>query len=152
MIDCIFTLNDNPMSTFVAGTRKFPAFSGVGDYVNKRASACLKNVGPIPLGTYYIIDRQSGGLLGGIRDMLSGKSEWFALYAIDNKIDDNTFCEQVERGQFRLHPKGPLGISYGCIVINTKSDFDFLRTILKNSNTINIPGTELIAYGKVVVK
>jgi hypothetical protein len=152
MIDCTFVLNGEPMSVFVAGAAQYPAFSGIGDHINKPNSACIKDLGPIPRGTYYIIDRQSGGLLGGIRDMLTGRDEWFALYTIDGNVDDKTFCEKIERGQFRLHPKGTLGISYGCIVINKKSDFDVLRAKLKHTNTIKIPSSELLAYGKVVVR
>jgi len=64
MIDCKFELNGKPMSIFWCGATRFPAFSGLGKHVNKRISACILNQGPIPPGTYYIIDRQSGGLLG----------------------------------------------------------------------------------------
>ncbi|MDP3189213.1 MAG: DUF2778 domain-containing protein [Limnobacter sp.] len=32
----------------------YPAFSGFGPHVNRRVDACLKNVGPIPPGRYYI--------------------------------------------------------------------------------------------------
>ena len=152
MIDCTFILNDKPMSIFQAGTTRFPAFSGIGKHINRRVSACLPNLGPIPPGTYYIFDRQSGGLLGPLRDLLTGRDEWFALYAIDEKIDDETYCDQVKRGKFRIHPKGPLGISYGCIVIEKKTDFQFLSTMLKNSHKVTIPRVSLEACGKVVVR
>lgn len=36
----------------------------------------------------------------------------FALCAADGKIDDETFCNKVKRGSFRLHPTGNLGISH----------------------------------------
>ncbi|MBN4080233.1 DUF2778 domain-containing protein [Beggiatoa alba] len=64
MIDCKFELNGKSRSTFWCGAARFPGFSGLGKYVNRRAYACLLNKGPIPPGTYYIFDRQSGGLLG----------------------------------------------------------------------------------------
>jgi hypothetical protein len=108
MIECTFELNDKPMSELKCDAKAFPAFSGYGAHVNRRASACLSGLGPIPPGTYYILDRQSGGLLGPLRDYFSGHSNWFAFYANDGKVDDETFCNSVKRGNFRLHPKGPL--------------------------------------------
>lgn len=152
MIDCKFELNNKPMSTFWCGATQFPAFSGIGAHINRRASACHANAGPIPPGTYYIFDRQSGGLLGPFRDLFNDHSTWFALHAIDGKIDDETYCDQVKRGQFRLHPKGPEGISLGCITIESRSDFQRLRAILKGSTPVSVPGSTLEAYGKVVVR
>jgi len=152
MIDCKFELNGKPMSIFKCGATLFPAFSGLGEHVNNRISACVPNQGPIPPGTYYIIDRQSGGLLGPLRDLFTDRDTWFALYAIDEKIDDETFCNNVKRGLFRLHPKGPFGKSEGCVVINKESDFLFFRAILKNTSKSLIPDTELESYGRLVVK
>lgn len=108
--------------------------------------------GPIPPGTYFIFDRQSGGRLGRFRDIFNGRSDWFALYAIDQKIDDETLCEQIKRGSFRLHPKGPLGISEGCITVETRADFQRLRAVLLQSERMMVPDAGLEAYGKVVVK
>ena len=105
MIDCSFELNGKPMSVLKCGAMSFPAFSGLGAHANRREFACNVGVGPIPPGTYYIFDRQSGGLFGALRDLLNGHGEWFALYAVDGKIDDETFCNEVKRGNFRLHPK-----------------------------------------------
>jgi hypothetical protein len=152
MIDCSFILNNESMSFFQVGATKFSAFSGVGKHRNRRFSACLPNLGPIPPGSYYIFDRQSGGLLGPLRDLFTGRDEWFALYAIDEKIDDETYCDLVKRGKFRLHPKGPLGLSYGCIVIEKQTDYNFLRAILKGSKKVTIPEVGLEAYGKVIVR
>lgn len=152
MKECTFELNGKPMSVFKVGATSFPAFSGLGVHTNLRTSACFANQGPIPPGEYYILDRESGGRLGWIRDLWSGKGSWFALYANDGVIDDETWCEQVKRGQFRLHPKGRVGISKGCIVIDQVSDFQFLRSILKGGGLKNIPYSELKAYGKVIVK
>jgi type VI secretion system (T6SS) effector TldE1-like protein len=152
MIGCRFDLNDRPMSSFLCGSRLFPAFSGLGRHVNRRISACIANAGPIPPGNYYIFDRQSGGLLGPLRDIFNNHSDWFALYAVDGKIDDETYCNQVKRGYFRLHPKGPWGISEGCITLESKSDFQLLRVILKASKQEVVPGSTLLAYGKVWVR
>ena len=80
-------------------------------------SKCRAN----PPGEYYIIDRQFGGLLGPLRDLFTGRDQWFALYAIDDEIDDEVFCDKVKRGLFRLHPNGPFGRSEGCVVINNNT-------------------------------
>lgn len=152
MIDCKFELNNKPMSTFWCGATQFLAFSGLGAHVNQRLSACVLNAGPIPPGTYYIVDRESGGVLGPLLDRIKGRTNWFALYAIDNRIDDHAYCNEVERGNFRLHPKGPYGISKGCIVINDPAKYSYLRLILKSSKLTPIPGTKHSAYGKVVVR
>lgn len=152
MIDCSFELNGKPMSVLKCGAMSFPAFSGLSAQANRREFACNVGVGPIPPGSYYIFDRQSGGLLGSLYDMLGRHSDWFALYAIDGTIDDETYCEEVKRGNFRLHPKGAVGISKGCITIESLADFQHLRAILKNSIQEAVPGIKLLAYGKVVVK
>ena len=151
MKNCRFVLNGQPLSDFVCGSSKFPAFSGRGGNVNKRIAACVPNKGPIPPGEYYIVDRQSGGFLGPLKDFLTDRDRWFALYAIDGSIDDETFCDKVKRGQFRLHPEGPLGISEGCITIKNKTDFDKLYIQLKNTEVELIPSIGIKAYGKVVV-
>lgn len=95
---------------------------------------------------------QSGGLLGPFRDLFTGRDDWFALYADDARIDDETFCEKVKRGEFRLHPKGATGRSEGCIILDKKTDFIYLRTILRNSKQAEVPGLKLKAYGRVVVR
>ena len=152
MLECTFELNDKPISNLICGTIKFPAFSGFGASVNRRAFACNAGTGAIPPGIYYIFDRQSGGLLGPLKDIFNDHSDWFSLYANDGKIDDETFCNKVKRGRFRLHPKGPLGISEGCITIESRADFQRLRIMLKGSSTVSVPGIALKAYGMVVVK
>lgn len=152
MLRCSFELNGKPMSMVKVYARQFPAFSGLGAHANRRELACHAGVGPIPPGLYYIIDRQSGGMLGSLRDLFSNKSNWFALYAADGKIDDETFCNKVKRGSFRLHPKGSLGISQGCITIDSRADFNNLRAHLKASSQITIPGSALMAYGQMTVK
>ncbi len=129
MIDCSFELNDKPVSNFKMGALSFPAFSGLNEHVNRAISQCISNQGPIPKGDYYIFDRQSGGLFGPLMDLFNDKDEWFALYSIDNKIDDETYCEQVKRGQFRLHPKGRQGISQGCITIDDWTDFQVAHAL-----------------------
>lgn len=152
MFECTFELNGEPLSSFKVGASTYPAFSGLEPYVNKRSAACMENLGPIPPGEYFIFDRQSGGLLGPLRDALRDRSGWFALHAIDGKIDDEAYCEAVKRGAFRLHPKGRLGISQGCIVIDTQADFNRLATLLKSVKPQPVKGSDLLAYGRVRVK
>ncbi|GAC1329576.1 MAG: DUF2778 domain-containing protein [Collimonas sp.] len=141
------------MSAFSIGGLSVPAFSGRGTDINRRAATCSRRTGPIPRGTYYIFDRQSGGTLGPLWDRLSGsdKREWFSLYAIDGKIDDYVIRDHITRGNFRLHPKGRYGISEGCITIEKISDFQHIRTVLKGRQQIAVAGTSLKAYGRVTV-
>lgn len=149
---CTFELNDEPMSSFDIGASSFPAFSGLAPHINRRMSACIPSQGPIPPGEYFILDRESGGRLGWLYDLFSGRTDWFALYANDGKLDDETWCEQVKRGRFRLHPKGPRGVSEGCIVIDQISYFQYLRTIVRSSAPNKIEGTGITAWAKVVVR
>lgn len=152
MIQCSFELNNQPISMFRIHGLSLPAFSGLPPYVNVRAAGCLADFGPIPPGQYYVVDRRSGGRLGWLHDSFGGKSEWFALYAADGSIDDSTLCDDVQRGQFRLHPRGPRGISRGCIVIDNESDFQHMRALLVNNGLHPIPGSMLRAYGMVTVQ
>lgn len=152
MIDWTFELNNKPMSTFKTGVISFPAFSGLDRHVNDRGSSCLAVEGPIPPGTYYIFDRQSGGLLGPLRELFNDKVSWFALYAADEKIDDETYCKKVKRGAFRLHPKGDLGRSEGCITIDKIGDFHHISAMLRGACQAEVPGSKLKAYGKVMVR
>ncbi|WP_194726130.1 DUF2778 domain-containing protein [Noviherbaspirillum malthae] len=152
MFHCSFELNNQPLSNFFVVNKSFPAFSGLGEHANRRSMTCAKGVGPLPLGRYYIVDRQSGGMLGSVRDLMSGKRDWFALYAADSAIDDYTFCDQVKRGNFRLHPKSGLGVSEGCITIDSAADFDQIRAILRSIQGASIPRSVLKAYGMVTVK
>ena len=148
MIDCKFELNGSPLSFFQCGATYFPAFSGLGSYVNKREAMCLPDWGPISPGTYYIFDREVGGRFGSLWARIEGKMDWFALYAIDEKIDDETYCNKVRRGEFRLHHGSG---SKGCITIVNSSDFQSLRTMLKSKTPSSVPGSKLLAYGKLVV-
>jgi Protein of unknown function (DUF2778) len=152
MFRCTFELNDKPMSAFTVGALSVPAFSGLGEHANKRAKACVKGSGPIPPGSYYIFDRESGGALGPIRDFFTGRDDWFALYAVDSHIDDETFCEELKRGNFRLHSKGRLGRSEGCVVIDRQPDYFRLRSTLKSVAPIAVSGATLKAYGTLTVK
>lgn len=151
MINFNFKLNGEAVSYLISENLKYEAYSGLGAHKNKPESMCLPNNGPIPKGKYYIVDRESGGSLGWLRDFMTGKDEWFALYAIDKKINDFTFCEEVKRGHFRLHPEGSLGISKGCVTLKSKIDFNELRKKLLSTKSDAIPKTAIKTYGTVDV-
>lgn len=152
MRQCHFELNNQPMSSLRLGASQFPAFSGLGTHINQRQSACFRSQGPIPPGEYFVLDRESGGTLGWLYDLFNKRGDWFALYAIDKNIDDETWYEQVKRGKFRLHPKGPSGISEGCIVIDKLSDYVHLRTTLRAGELLEIPRKSISAWAKLVVR
>jgi hypothetical protein len=79
------------------------------------------------------------------------REQWFALYAADDRVDDETFCESLKRGQFRLHPALGSGRSLGCITLPFFSDFIVLRRKLLATTQLDIPGLDKRAYGRVVV-
>jgi hypothetical protein len=147
MLDAVFKLQQD--AALVIAGFSFPAFSGDGELRNRRTHMCVPNQGPIPVGSYYVLDRQSGGRLGPIKQLFKG--DWFALYAKDRVIDDERYCAGLLRGQFRIHANGPLGLSQGCITLERASDFALLHAVLKQTTMEAIPGTELMSYGSVRV-
>lgn len=148
MLDALFKLQQE--AALVIAGFSFPAFSGDGELRNRRTHMCVPDQGPIPVGTYYILDRQTG-LFSSFRKGEANKKDWFALYAKDRIIDDERYCAGVLRGQFRLHPKGPNGRSRGCLTLVHDSDFALLRQLLISTETERIPGTKFMSYGTVLV-
>lgn len=67
-------------------------------------------------------------------------------------MDDETYCNKVKRGNFRLHPQGPRGISQGCITIENIGDFLHISAMLRGACQAEVPGISLKAYGKVIVR
>lgn len=94
------------------GFGSVPAYSGMGKHVDDPDATALEKEGPLLAGTYFIVDRQSGGRFGRFNDFVAdaragtNRSTWFALYRNDATIDDWTFVQGVRRGNFRLHPSG----------------------------------------------
>lgn len=152
MLKCTFELNDQDMSRLQCGTMSFAAFSGSARHRNRRSSSCLPGVGAIPPGLYYIVDRPTGGMLGPLRERFSDRRDWFALYAADNRIDDYVLCDDVRRGNFRLHPKGVQGISRGCVTIESMIDYARLKNLLTAQKPVPIPGSSVRACGTITVK
>lgn len=151
MLACKFRLNGAPMSMLSTALRNYPAFSGDRTFVNSPMSQCVGAMGPIPRGTYYIVDRESGGWRS-IFDGFSKRESWFALYAADGVADDETFCDSVARGNFRLHPAVGTGRSAGCITPPFMMDFMQLRARLTRMPPADIPGMDRAAYGWVTVE
>lgn len=158
-IRCTFTLNKKSVSTLVcAGVGEFRAFSGNGPAINDSAYAAMQNIGPLPPGRYYIVDRGSGGLISqiisGAKDWVNSTdhSTWFALYRDDGVIDDETFINGVRRDSFRLHPHGHRNFSEGCITLTDIPSFNYLRKSLLNTVRIPLPSGKGFAYGTVEVK
>lgn len=157
MIHCTFRLNGNTLSNLSCpGIGFFPAYSGnTGQHRNNPDSITVKNIGPLPPGKYYIVDRPRS-LSTRVRDVFattytgSDHSIWFALYRVDSNIDDHTFVAQVERGNFRLHPAGYEGISNGCITLPSPSHFAVLREALMRTPTVLVTAS-LKAYGTIQV-
>lgn len=157
-VACTFQLNGKPTSLLQCpGIGNLAAFSGHDRGRDNPAAVALEDIGPIPPGRYYIVDRQSGGRLGWLYDFLrtyaygTDRDKWFALWR--EKTGDTTIINGVRRGQFRLHPIGPQGLSDGCITITSPHSFDALAAYLrKQGASWPVPGTTLKAYGWVDVQ
>jgi hypothetical protein len=155
---CTFELNGQAVSILKCeGGLQYDAFSGNGaPYVNNPKYQSTVQAGPLPVGRYYIVDRQSGGRLGWLRESIQSlgstdKSGWFGLYRDDGKIDDHTIVEGIGRGAFRLHPMGPLGISEGCVTLHSAIGFEELSAFLRSKKGEYVPGTQLKYYGVLEV-
>jgi hypothetical protein len=149
--NCTFILNRLPTSSVVCNIGWFTAFSGDGVHRNNPDSANVPDNGPTPPGSYFIVDRESGGMFGTVRDWALSRDQWFALYRNDGVVDDATFVMNVRRGQFRLHPLGPRRMSTGCIVLYDQHQFDRLRAQLLQTPVRLVPGTSLRTYGTLEV-
>ena len=157
-IQCTFTLNGQTTSMLTCGSfGSVTAYSGQKEGRNNPKLAAPPDIGPIPPGTYYIVDRQSGGHFGWIRDLYAAygwgttdRSKWFALYS--GKTGDETFVNGVKRGGFRLHPEGPMRLSEGCITVLDPKRFDALADAIRKPGAMTpIPGGGM-AYGTVEVR
>ena len=110
----------------------------------------LPDVGSVPIGEYAIVDRSCGGRISCAIDFVSALSSnsrywWFALYALDGRIDDETFLRGVRRDEFRLHPGSN---SKGCVTLPKTADFHALRNmLLPNKGIYHINSTQIECYG-----
>jgi len=158
-VSCYMLLNRREFTSLnCPGVGNFPVFSGQKEGRNNPDKMNVPEIGPIVRGCYYIVERPSGGKLGPLRERFlkdvygTDRSTWFGLYRDDGKIDDYTFIQGVKRGNFRLHPIGPLGLSEGCITLVHPIQFSYLHDmLLRYGPRLNIPGSQLKAYGTVKV-
>lgn len=159
-----FVVNNKPLSPLsILGVGTFMAFSGDDFYRNRGGCTAVRDKGPIPAGKYWIVARPTGGIRTQAQNLVkdawntifmgapSNHSEWFALYRDDNKIDDYAWINGVERGNFRLHPIGGAGHSFGCITLQSRSEFQTLRQALLHTTTVPAGNSGLKAYGWIEV-
>ncbi|MCX8957205.1 DUF2778 domain-containing protein [Erwinia psidii] len=157
-----FVINNESVSQLIMyGVGSFSAYSGSGEFRNQTGCIDVPKAGPLPPGRYHIVDRPTGGWKGVIRTDLHDfyswvtsypviKGEWFALYRDDGTIDDYTFINGVRRGNFRLHPRGPMGVSEGCITFLNRSDFLQVRQVLLATSPVMLRNG-LRSYGTIEV-
>ncbi len=145
-------LNSKPTSNLECGCGdSYSAFSGNPPYRNDPNSTNRAGIGAAPEGWYYIVDRPIGGLGGRMSSFITGKDEWFALYRGDGSPGDDTVDKGVTRREIRLHPKGPMGNSFGCVTLDKQADYDKLRKKLLGTKTGIIPGTNIKYYGTILL-
>lgn len=148
-----------PFNLYAVGV--FMAHSGLGAYRNNVNCGGVQNIGPIPPGKYWIVDRMEGNWFSQkkeeFHDQLNrlvgrrefGRTDWFALWRDDWGIDDYTWIEGIIRGNFRLHPGT---VSKGCITIAHSSDFAMIRNALMKTSLVPVPcRRSLLARGWVEV-
>ncbi|MEM5345551.1 DUF2778 domain-containing protein [Paraburkholderia azotifigens] len=139
------------------GIGNFDAFSGHDNGRNNPAAVAIPDIGPLPPGRYYIVNRGSGGLFTHVRDLFvdlvngTDHNKWFALFRDDGDIDDWTFIHAVGRGHFRLHASGLRNRSDGCITLPDRIAFDRLQHMLRSASVMSVPGGKGLAYGTVDV-
>lgn len=158
-VSCTFILNRKTTSILsCAGTASVAAFSGQKEGRDNPADTAKKDIGPLPKGQYYLVDRQSGGILGRIRDFWAAhgygttdRTRWFMLW---NPVSgDQTNIDGVMRGSFPLHPMGPRHLSEGCITVVNPYEFDRLQNYIHSQRpSLPVPGTSLKAYGILEVR
>jgi hypothetical protein len=158
-VRCTFRLDGRATSTLqCSGFGPVAAYSGTGWGRDNPRATDRRNIGPLPVGTYYIVDRESGGMFGWARDLWSeygwgssDRTKWFALW--NPRSGDTTMIHGVRRGNFRLHPEGQMRVSEGCITVVSHHEFDQLRRyILARGPDLPVPGSTLMAYGTVEVE
>jgi len=142
-------LNSQPSSELQCECgESFTAFSGAaGEARNNPEFVIAADLGPLPPGRYYIVDRPVGGRLGWLYRLF--KKDWYGLYQDDGVIDDRTTVHDVTRGAFRLHPGGR---SEGCVTLKNRDQFDKLRQLLDSTKPQVLPTAEgLVYYGVIDV-
>ncbi|WP_085483961.1 DUF2778 domain-containing protein [Paraburkholderia susongensis] len=158
-----FVVDNKPVLYLdMMGIGSFPAFSGDDIYRNRGGCTSVAGKGPLPAGKYWIVDRPGGGIgsraeafakdtWNSVMGAATDHSEWFGLYRNDGLIDDWTWVNGIKRGNFRLHPSGGGGHSFGCITLQSRVDFHNLRQALLRTGTIRVGSSDIRAYGWIEV-
>lgn len=158
-VRCSFGLNDRETSVlYCQGFGPVTAFSGHGVGRDNPRDTAMVDVGPLPAGTYYLVDRQPGGTFGWLWDWLAAHgdvstdhSKWFMLW--NENGGDTTFIQGVKRGGFRLHPVGRRRLGDGCITVVDPSEYDRLQPFIRTyPPSLSVPGSTLKSYGTVQVR
>jgi Protein of unknown function (DUF2778) len=155
---CTFTLNNRETSQFsCAGFGSVDAYSGQKQGRDNPNAVDVPDIGALPPGTYYLLDRQSGGRLGWLWDWIKAHTtstdhrKWFMLWNAHG--GDLTMIRGITRGAFRLHPEGDMHLSEGCITVKNPADFERLQRYLRAFKPdMSVPGSDLKAYGRVEVR
>lgn len=143
------TLDYNTLSA--DGKKLTLVVNGIGHYevvtgrfkFNNDVNCSFKDDAPIPLGTYYITERDPGSLRNQInnfgleiyRNVFEGKSNdksnWFSLINTANQ-DNSISVNNHNRGGFKLHPLNSDGSGYsdGCVTLFSYNEFMMLRKAL----------------------
>lgn len=158
LVYCTYVLNGEPLSRLVCDGVSYDAFSGdASSYVNDVRYQDVPDIGPLPLGKYYILDRETGGRAGWlvqpVKDYFAetDRSKWLSLYRDDGIIDDMTSINNIQRGAFRIHPIGPKGISEGCVTLLSPLAFEVLRNYIRNRPGEPLAGKSIRYYGTLEV-
>ncbi|SAL36652.1 hypothetical protein AWB74_01451 [Caballeronia arvi] len=158
-VNCTFLLNRRTTSTLsCSGFGDLEAYSGQNRGRDNPDAVAVPTIGPLPKGTYFIVDRQSGGMMGWAHDLWSrhgygttDRTKWFMLW--NPRTGDYTMIDGVRREAFRLHPEGPGRVSKGCITVTDKAGFERLQRYIRNGPPLMpVPGSTLKAYGTVQVR
>jgi hypothetical protein len=157
-VRCTFSLNSRETSRLACeGFGSVVAYSGRGKGRDDPYDVADKDVGALPPGTYYLVDRQSGGRIGWVRDFAAAyvgstdRTEWFMLWNANG--GDTTMIDGIMRGQFRLHPEGIRHESDGCITLKFRDQFEALQRFIRSHPAdLPVPGSTLKAYGTVEVR
>ena len=107
-VHCTFSLNNQDTSDlYCSGYGTVKAFSGAGRGRDNPDATATPDVGPLPRGTYYIVDRQSGKLLTSLGEIgkLPGQFDQAHSIAVDSK---NNLYVGENRGR-RIHRFKPVG-------------------------------------------
>ncbi|MEK6235547.1 MAG: DUF2778 domain-containing protein [Planctomycetales bacterium] len=130
----------------------FPVFFRGGEEQGNPHTADQADSGPLPKGTYYVVDGSVSGSAGGsasgrlgrLWDWISGKDSWFALRRDDGNLKGATDVNDA----FRMHPETR---GDGHVTFLHRNQFATLRNILFATKKETIPGSKTRYYATLQV-